>query len=309
MIRPDFLQKGDTIAIVCPSGPIKEGSLDFAIETLNSWGLQVKIGKNVFNRYGVFAGTDEERAADFQEAIDDKEVKAILCARGGYGAIRIINRIDFSSLIFNPKWIIGFSDITVFHSRMSSLDIQSIHGVMAKGFGNVTSKSLQSLHDVLFGVIHNIQIATSKFNHLGKCKGQLVGGNLSMLYSMRGVDFEYDYNDKILFIEDLNEYFYHIDRIMQNLKHSGILQNIAGLVVGTMSGMRNGTDEYSGSIEEIILDAVDDCTYPVVFNFPSGHEDLNQTLIIGAEYSLTCSNDIVDFSCMTNKRKRKEILS
>ncbi|MBR5433665.1 MAG: LD-carboxypeptidase [Bacteroidales bacterium] len=287
MIRPNFLEEGDTIAIVSPSGPIKSDALDFAIETLNSWGLRATIGKHAFNKCGVFAGTDNDRAADFQKALNDKKVKAILCARGGYGAIRIIDKLDFSKFIKNPKWIVGFSDITVFHAKLNSLGIQSIHGAMAKSFPSVTQKSLTSLHNALFGKYsQTLKSTNSKFNRPGSGKGELIGGNLSMLYSMRGVPFEYDYKGKILFVEDLNEYLYHIDRMIQNLKHSGILSQINGLVVGTMSGMKNGVDEYAGSIESIILDAVKDYDYPVMFDFPSGHEDANQAMIFGAQHKL-----------------------
>lgn len=281
------MEDGDTIAIVSPSGPIKSDSLDFAIETINSWGLKASIGKHAFDKYGVFAGTDADRAADFQKALNDKKVKAILCARGGYGAIRIVDLLDFSKFMKNPKWIVGFSDITVLHAKIQSIGVESIHGTMAKSFPSVTEKSLKSLHDTLFGKYsQTVKSTKSKFNRAGKCKGELIGGNLSMLYSMRGVPFEYDYTGKILFIEDLNEYLYHIDRMIQNLKHSGILSRINGLVVGTMSGMKNGVDEYAGSIEEIILDAVSEYNYPVMFDFPSGHEAENHAMIFGEQHKM-----------------------
>lgn len=281
------MEEGDTIAIVSPSGPIKSDSLDFAIETINSWGLKASIGKHAFDKYGVFAGTDADRAADFQKALNDKKVKAILCARGGYGAIRIVDLLDFSKFLKHPKWIVGFSDITVLHAKLQSLGVESIHGTMAKSFSAVTEKSLKTLHDTLFGKYsQTLKSTKSKFNRAGKCKGELIGGNLSMLYSMRGVPFEYDYTGKILFIEDLNEYLYHIDRMIQNLKHSGILSRINGLVVGTMSGMKNGVDEYAGSIEEIILDAVSEYNYPVMFDFPSGHEAENHAMIFGARHKM-----------------------
>ena len=281
------MEEGDTIAIVSPSGPIKSDSLDFAIETINSWGLKASIGKHAFDKYGVFAGTDSDRATDFQKALNDKKTKAILCARGGYGAIRIVDLLDFSKFMKNPKWIVGFSDITVLHAKLQSLGIESIHGTMAKSFPAVTEKSLKTLHDTLFGKYsQTLKSTKSKFNRAGKCKGELIGGNLSMLYSMRGVPFEYDYTGKILFIEDLNEYLYHIDRMIQNLKHSGILSRINGLVVGTMSGMKNGVDEYAGSIEEIILDAVSEYNYPVMFDFPSGHEAENHAMIFGAQHKM-----------------------
>lgn len=288
MIRPDFLKEGDCIAIVSPSGPIHDTDLDFAIETLHSWGLHVKIGKHAFDRYGVFAGSDKDRASDVQEALNDKNTKAILCARGGYGAIRIIESLDFNKFLRNPKWFVGFSDITVFHEKIHSLGIQTIHGTMAKGFSSVTSESIRSLKNILFGKKSNkIKQTASQFNREGKCKGELIGGNLSMIYSMRGLPFEYDYNNKILFIEDLNEYLYHIDRMIQNLHHSGILAKLSGLAVGTMSGMKNGVDEYAGTIENIILEAVKDYDYPVMFDVPSGHEKENHAMIFGQEYTLT----------------------
>lgn len=281
------MEEGDTIAIVSPSGPIKSDSLDFAIETINSWGLKASIGKHAFDKYGVFAGNDADRAADFQKALNDKKVKAILCARGGYGAIRIVDLLDFSKFLKHPKWIVGFSDITVLHAKIQSIGVESIHGTMAKSFPSVTEKSLKSLHDALFGKYsQTLKSTKSKFNRAGKCKGELIGGNLSMLYSMRGVPFEYDYTGKILFIEDLNEYLYHIDRMIQNLKHSCILSQINGLIVGTMSGMKNGVDEYAGSIEEIILDAVSEYNYPVMFDFPSGHEADNHAMIFGAQHKM-----------------------
>lgn len=301
MIQPRFLQKGDTIGIVSPSGPIPSDSLDFAIETLHSWDLNVVLGEHVFDSYGVFAGTDADRASDLQSMIDDDSISAILCARGGYGAIRVANLIDYSPLFDKPKWLIGFSDITVFHAKLHALDVASIHGVMAKGFPNVTAESLQSLKNVLFGTIQSTQIPTNSRNKLGSCNGQLVGGNLSMLYSLQGVDFNYDYTDKILFIEDLNEYFYHIDRMMQNLKYSGVLSAISGLVVGTMSGMKNGKDAFKGDIEDIVLDAVGDYDYPVVFDFPSGHEDLNHALIMGGEYELVCNEKSSSLTLKENK--------
>lgn len=300
MLKPDFLHKGDLVTIVSPSGPVKEGSLDFAIETLQSWGLKVKVGKHTYDKFGVFAGTDKNRAHDLQKAINDQKTKAILCARGGYGAIRVVDLIDFSSLQSNPKWLIGFSDITVFHEKLHSLGIQSIHGAMAKSFPNVTPESIQSLHNCLFGCADTIQLQPSPRNKQGSCKGELIGGNLSMIYSLRGVPFEYDYSGKILFIEDLNEYYYHIDRMMQNLLHSGILSRISGLIVGTMSGMKHGTDTYEGSVEDIILSVTKDYKIPVIFDFPSGHEDLNHALIFGEKYELKSTKKKVSLKIIDN---------
>ncbi|MCQ2608377.1 MAG: LD-carboxypeptidase [Bacteroidales bacterium] len=300
MLKPDFLHEGDIVTIISPSGPVTKGSLDFAIETLQSWGLQVKLGKHTYDKLGVFAGSDENRASDLQKAIEDKKTKAIICARGGYGAIRIADSIDYSSLQKRPKWFVGFSDITVFHEKLHFLGIQSLHGAMAKSFPNVTPESLQSLHDSLFGTNKAIQIKSTKFNKTGECKGELIGGNLSMIYSLRGVPFEYDYTGKILFIEDLNEYYYHIDRMMQNLLHSGVLSKISGLIVGTMSGMRNGTDTFDGSVEDIVLNVTKDYNIPVVFDFPSGHEDLNQALVFGEKYELKVTKRKVSLKIIDN---------
>lgn len=286
---PEFLKKGDTVAIVSPSGPIDGSYIEKAKEILTSWGLLVEVGKFATSRSGVFAGTDEQRSQDFQQAISNEKIKAIICSRGGYGAIRIVETLDYTPLISNPKWIVGFSDITVFHSKLSTLGIATIHGAMPKNFSSVTVESLESLKNILFGIVLPINWESSKCNKIGTISGKLVGGNLSILYSLRGLNLEYDYSNTILCIEDLNEYLYHIDRMMQNLKLSGILGSIKGLIVGTMSDMKNGVDEYGTSVENIILDAVKEYNYPVCFNFPTGHESLNSALIFGGEYTLEVS--------------------
>lgn len=292
MIRiPDFLQKGDLVAIVSPSGPIDSLYIEQAKITLESWGLRVYIGNNAVKRNGVFAGSDEERLSDFQNVLDSEEIKAIFCSRGGYGGIRIVEKINYSKFIAKPKWIIGFSDITVFHSKISKFSIASLHAAMPKNFNGITEQSLQSLRLVLFGIVDPVCWSSSKFNKNGVASGKVIGGNLSMLYSIRGLELEYSYKDCILFIEDLNEYLYHIDRIMQNLQLSGILSQISGLLVGSMSEMKNGVDAYGGSIESIILDAVSKYSYPVAFNFPSGHEKDNMPIILGGTYTLQVEED------------------
>ncbi len=285
--NPAFLQKGDCVRIVSPSGPIDKKYIDSAIKTLNFWELEVEVGKNACNKKGVFAGTDSERKADLQDALDAKHVRAIFCARGGFGAIRIAPYLDYSNFISQPKWLIGFSDITVLHSQINKFGISSIHAAMPKNFGLVTKDSLDSLQKMLFGEKESVIIPSSKYNKSGSVTASLVGGNLSILYSIRGVSLEYDYTNKILFIEDLNEYVYHIDRMLQNFKHSGIFSKISGLIVGTMSGMKQGADNYDATtIEEVILDAVKEYDFPVCFDFPSGHEEFNQALLFGSEYSL-----------------------
>lgn len=292
-ITPDFLKQGDTVAIVSPSGPIDKEFIANAVSIIESWGLHVVVGIHACYRYGVFAGTDEQRAADFQDALNNPRIRAIFCSRGGYGAIRIIEQLNFSHCIQKPKWIVGFSDITVFHAKMSSLGIASLHAAMPKNFSIVTSQSLQSLRNALFGDVLPITWQSTSYNVQGTARGRLVGGNLSMLYSMRGLPFEYDYTDALLCIEDLQEYLYHIDRMMQNLKHAGILSRIAGLIVGGMTGMKQGVDQYNASVEAIIRDAVASYHIPVCFNAPTGHDVHNMALIIGREYELEVGSEKV----------------
>ncbi|HOS83695.1 MAG TPA: LD-carboxypeptidase [Bacteroidales bacterium] len=281
---PNFLKQGDTVAIVSPSGPINKSYIDSATAILKSWGLTVLVGTHACSSYGVFAGTDEQRATDFQEALDNPNVRAVFCSRGGYGAIRIVEQLDYSKFLQSPKWIVGFSDITVFHAKLASLGVASLHAAMPKNFGTVSKESLESLHSTLFGTLQSISWQSSPFNINGTVRGTLIGGNLSLLYSMRGVPFEYTYSNALLFFEDLQEYLYHIDRIMQNFKYSGLLSNIQGLLVGGMTGMKHGVDQYNASIETIIRDAVAPYSIPLCFNVPSGHDSENMALILGHEY-------------------------
>lgn len=288
---PQFLQTGDTVAIVSPSGPIDSSYIEKGKEILESWGLRVWTAPHVCARHGVFAGTDEERTADMQTTLNNPEIRAIFCSRGGYGAIRIVEQLDFTMFLQNPKWIVGFSDITVFHSKLSSLGIGSIHGAMPKNFETIHAQSLQSLQNIIFGKQEAIEWQASNYNKTGLAQGKLVGGNLSVLYSIRGLSLEYDYRNTILFIEDLNEYVYHIDRIMQNFKLSGVLSQLAGLIVGGMTNMKNGVDKYSASIEELILDACKDYNFPVAFDFPSGHGAENEAFVVGQTYSLNVEKE------------------
>lgn len=290
---PEFLQQGDMVAIVSPSGPIDRVYITEAIQILESWGLQVTVGAHVCSKYGVFAGTDEQRTDDFQYALDNPNIRAIFCSRGGYGAIRIVEKLNYSKFIKNPKWIIGFSDITVFHAKIASLGIASLHAAMPKNFAKVTPQSLQSLRNTLFGTMQPLLWQSCSHNLTGTARGKLIGGNLSILYSMRGVPFEYSYTGALLCIEDLHEYLYHIDRMMQNLKYSGVLSNIAALIVGSMSNMKQGVDEYNASVESVISDVVASYNIPVCFNAPSGHDADNMALIMGQEYELHVNADMV----------------
>ncbi|MDA3882387.1 MAG: LD-carboxypeptidase [Bacteroidales bacterium] len=293
IIKPDFLQNGDLVAIVSPAGPIHMSYISKAQKILESWGLRVVLGKHISNTWQAFAGTDEERTADFQEALTNQEVRAVFCARGGYGSVRVLPNLDFSPFFQFPKWIVGFSDITVFHSFLHTCSIASVHAAMPINFERIMPVSLQSLRNVLFGQDDSIQFNASKYNRNGSVRAPLVGGNLSVLFSLRGLSYEPNYEGKILCIEDLNEYDYHIDRILQNFKLSGILSQISGLVVGRFSGIMKGNNPFSKSVEDIIFDAVSEYTFPVCFDAPFGHEEENRALIFGDEYELLCEEEKV----------------
>ena len=286
-MTPPFLLPNDQIRIVSPSGAIDPIYIDGAIKALTSWGLQVTEGEFARAEYGRFAGTTKQRIADLQAALDDTEVKAILCSRGGYGVAQIIDKLDFTKFIANPKWLIGFSDITILHNTISNLGIASIHGIMAKHLTELpaTSELVQGLKDILFGTLPHYKIPAHKLNRIGNAQGKLIGGNLSVLAGMIGTPFDLPYDGNILFIEEIAEKPYHIDRMMQNLRLSGALAKISGLVVGQFSYC----DEdplMKMSIAEIIAEAVNKYHFPVCFNFPAGHVDYNLPLVLGEKVKL-----------------------
>jgi muramoyltetrapeptide carboxypeptidase len=290
MITPPFLQKNDKIGIVAPAGMISQKKVTHAIKVFNGWGLDVVTGRNIFKRKNTFAGSDKQRKDDFQDIIDRQDIRAVICARGGYGTIRVINKIDFRKFIQNPKWIVGFSDITVFHACLQkNIKCESIHALMPGSFSEseIESKSLNSLKNVLFGGNINYEIPSHSLNSYGEAEGTLIGGNLSVLYSLQGTNLEIETDDKILFIEDVNEYLYHVDRMISNLKLSGKLDNLRGLVVGHMSRMKDSPVAFGENAYEIIHRAVKDCRYPVIFNFPAGHVKPNMALILGRRIRMT----------------------
>ena len=285
-MNPPFLKLNDQIRIVSPSGKIHSELIDGAVKVLSSWGLQVTEGKFGRSEYGRFAGTKEQRIADLQEALNDPTVKAILCSRGGYGMAQIIDKLDFTIFAKSPKWLIGFSDITILHNVITNLGITSIHGIMAKQLTELPADSEQVIRmkDSLFGNFPMYSIPLHKLNRAGEATGKLIGGNLSVLMALRGSQFDLPYQNNILFIEDIAEKPYHIDRMMQNLRFSGVLAQLSGLLVGQFSEC----DEdplMKQTISEIILNAVSDYTFPVCFNFPAGHVDYNLPLILGANVS------------------------
>jgi len=283
MIFPEKLKIGDKIGIISPARKITFNELDPAIKTIESWELKVELGSNLFEVDNQFSGTIEQRSTDLQTMIDDDSIKAILCARGGYGTVQIIDNIDFSKLKNNPKWIVGYSDVTVLHSHLNKLGIASLHATMPINFKTNAKESLASLKNGLFGNENNILCGPHPFNKFGKVEAEVVGGNLSILYSLLGSNSDVDTDGKILFIEDLDEYLYHIDRMMMNLKRNGKFTKLKGLVVGGMSDMNDNTIPFGKTAEEIILEYIKEFDFPVCFNFPAGHLDDNRTLVFGKE--------------------------
>ncbi len=284
MISPNYLQKGDTICIAAPAGRVDRIRVAAAVEVLESWGLKVKLGKHVLESYFNFASTDENRLQDFQRMLDDPSVKAILCARGGYGSNRIIDRLDFDGFVKNPKWIIGFSDITVIHNHIQQhFGIETMHGSMAAGLHHIAlfPETAATLRKVLFGEKLNYVWPLDALSKKGQAEGVLTGGNLAILCTLIGTPSETDTNGKILFIEEIGENLYRIDRMITQLRRAGKLNNLAGLIVGGMTDIPDKKEEFGKNAFEIVLDAVKDFDYPVAFDFPAGHQDDNRALILG----------------------------
>ncbi|MCH1485307.1 MAG: LD-carboxypeptidase [Flavobacteriaceae bacterium] len=294
LIKPEYLKKGDTVAIVAPSGVLKNynGYILKAKELLKSWELEVIIGENVFNDNGHFAGTDNQRSADFQLALDDKSIKAIWCARGGYGAMRVIDNLNFEKYKENPKWIIGYSDITAIHNDLHNNKSESIHGIMCKSLEKIdvdNNESISLLKNTLFGEKLSYTIEGNNYNIEGNSNGQLIGGNLTLLHCLLGSESSIDTDGKILFIEDLGEYLYHIDRMLISLKRAGYFDNCKGLIVGDFTDMRKNTTPFGRNLKELILDIVREYDFPVSFGFPAGHGEKNYPMILGREINLKVS--------------------
>ena len=289
MITPNTLQKGDTVAIVSTARKISKEEIQPAIKLLESWGLKAILGKTIGAEENQFAGNDELRAEDFQQMLDDANVKAIWCARGGYGTVRIIDNLDFSAFKKKPKWIVGYSDVTVLHSHIHNFGIETLHAQMCLEIENKTQETSESIQKVLFGEEYKIEVESSNSATSAGTQtinGVLVGGNLSVLYSLCGSASEMETDDKILFIEDLDEMLYHIDRMMMNLKRSGYLKNLKALIIGGMTEMKDNKVYFGKTAEEIIMDLVKEYNYPVIANFPAGHIIDNRALIFGREIKI-----------------------
>jgi len=286
MTFPKSLQKGDKIAIVATARKASKEDLKPAIDLLKKWGLQPVIGSSIGLEDHQFAGSDEQRAKDLQQQLNDPEIKAIWCAKGGYGTVRILDLLDFSAFKKNPKWIIGYSDVTALHSHINNFSIASLHAQMCLGVETKSEASRETLKKILFGEELNYQFSPSKLNKKGIAEGELVGGNLSVLYSLCGSNSAINTNGKILFLEDLDEYLYHVDRMMQNLKRNGMLEHLAGLVIGGMNDMNDNTIPFGKTTEEVIAETVTEYDFPIAFNFPAGHLEDNQALIFGRDIKL-----------------------
>ena len=291
MTFPPYLHSGDCIGIVAPARKISPKEVKPAIDFLETQGFRVAVGKNLFNKHFQFAGTDEERAADFQAFLDDPDIKAIWCARGGYGSVRIIDRLDFTNFMNHPKWICGYSDITVFHSHLHQLGVSTLHCTMPVKIDREDLENMnnRTMIQALTGGVLAYTMPNFSMNRAGTAAGELVGGNLSILYSLLGSASDVDTAGKILFIEDLDEHLYHVDRMMQALKRAGKLSQLAGLVVGTMEDMHNldPNNPFGQTAEEIVAACCAEYSYPVCYQFPTGHGEHNVALKLGAKVTLS----------------------
>jgi muramoyltetrapeptide carboxypeptidase len=292
MITPPNLQKGDTIAILATARKNIDDNLKPAIDLLQSWGLNVVVGRTIGLDNNQLAGTDEQRAADFQQQMDNPNIKAIWCARGGYGTVRIIDLLDFTIFKKSPKWIIGFSDVTVLHNHLNTMGFKSIHGIMPVTVAKATPQAIESLRISLMGEQLKYKILPFPMNKFGKASGELVGGNLSILYSLFGSPSAIDCKDKILFLEDLDEYLYHIDRMMINLKRNGCLESIKGIIVGSMTKMKDNDIPWGKNAIEIIDDVTKKYNIPILYNFPAGHIQDNRALILGNTVTLDVNDKL-----------------
>jgi len=296
VIIPPYLQQGDTIGMLCPSGYMPLEKAQRCIDTLRQWGFKIKVGKTLGNQSSYFSGTDEERLLDLQTMLDDTTIKAIYCGRGGYGLSRIIDNINFEKFIRHPKWIVGYSDITLLHAHVySRFNIVTLHAPMAAAFNELekSRKYIKSVYNSLTGMHQTYAVPPHNLNRTGTGKGALVGGNLAMLVHSIGTTSAANTKNKILFIEEIGEYKYAIDRMLLQLKRSGWLDELAGFIVGSFSDIKDTAIPFGQEIKDIIFDKIKEYNYPVCFDFPVGHVKENYALKIGGIYQLGITKEVV----------------
>jgi muramoyltetrapeptide carboxypeptidase len=280
MTTPPYLSPGDKVAIISTAKRTEPHEVNDALAVLQSWGLEPVIGSNAFASYGFLAGTDEQRLADLQQALDNPSIKAIFFTKGGYGTLRIIDALDWSGFKQNPKWLVGYSDITLLHSHVHNFTVQSLHAVMLQGYAGSTPESIETIRMALFGEGLSYEVDADPHNRAGEpVEGELVGGNLSMLYAIVGSESDMDTSGKILFIEDIDEYLYHYDRMLVSLKRAGKLAHVKAVIVGAMIDIKESTIPFGMTWQQITLQHFN-C--PVYFNFPTGHVRDNRALILGS---------------------------
>jgi len=287
---PPYLKKGDTIGIVCPAGYMPAAKAQTCIDTLQQWGFKVKVGRTLGKQFNYFSGTDEERLYDLQQMLDDKNIHAILCGRGGYGLSRIIDQLDFTVFKRNPKWVIGYSDVTVLHAHLyTKLKTASLHSPMAAAFneGGAETEFVQSLKKAVTGKKMSYKSAAHQLNRKGVAEGELIGGNLALVCHLIGSSDEFDTRNKILFLEDIGEYIYNIDRMFMQLKRAGKLDKLAGLIIGGFTDLKDTIIPFGQSAYDLILDKVAEYNYPVCFDFPVGHSKRNYALKVGVLHILS----------------------
>lgn len=296
LIQPPYLKVGDTVAIVAPSGILnnRQAEVQRAVKLLESWGLHALVGKHVFSKDNHFAGTDAQRCEDFQNAMDNPSVSAIWCARGGYGTVRILDKLNYTKLKKDPKWLIGYSDITALHNDFHNEGFETIHAMMCTSLTadeRGLDETIVTFKKALFGDPLSYTLKGSNYNKIGSVNAPIVGGNLTMLHTMLGSKSSLDTSGKILFIEEIGEYKYHVDRMLQSMKRAGYFDNCAGVLVGDMTKMRKNTTAWGSSVEQLILDALSDYDFPIAFNIPAGHEDDNRAMILGQNVELVVGKD------------------
>ena len=290
LLRPPYLKKGDSVYFLSTAKKISIEEIDLAVKTYQSWGLTVVIGDTIGKEFNQFAGTDEERLKDFQKAVDDPTIKAIICARGGYGTVRIMDEIIFDEFLKYPKWLVGFSDLTFLQTNISNnIGVQCLHAIMPIQFEKSTPDAIETLRKELFGEKNEYSIPPHELNRQGETRGILIGGNLSILYSITGTKSGMNTDGKILFLEDIDEYLYHVDRMMINLKRSGKLHKLSGMIVGGFTDMHDNKIPFGKNAYEIIAEHVQEFNFPVCFNFPAGHMEDNRALVIGKRYDFKVS--------------------